>query len=269
MRRPVNSVADGPSASDWFNSIGLCTKILLLSTLFSGTSIYLRLLSPSFYVFSWQLVWNQFEIWRLVTPFIFAGGFGFPYAMHLYMLYLNSSRYETSPFDTGARGSSADYLWMLILCMGMNLLVGHFFQLMILSDSLLFTIMYVWSRREPNAMTNFWGFPFKVLYLPWVLLGVRLLFGNPIVACLVGIAVGHAYYFLVDVLPNTHHIDVVRTPEFCINFVEYCTGFTHPNHQIPVNNMRDRGTSGSAGQPRTGGHNWGSGHVLGGGGGNR
>jgi len=42
---------------------------------------------------------------------------------------------------------------------------------------------------------------FTAPYLPWVMLGFGFLVGNPIDMSLVGILVGHAYYFLEYVYP--------------------------------------------------------------------
>jgi len=43
---------------------------------------------------------------------------------------------------------------------------------------------------------------FQAPYLPWVLLGFSVLLGNAIWVDLVGMAVGHTYYFVEDVFPN-------------------------------------------------------------------
>ena len=68
-----------------------------------------------------------------------------------------------------------------------------------------FTIMlvYVWARRNPMVRMNFFGLlTFQAPYLPWVLLGFSLLLGNSVSVDLLGMAVGHIYYFLEDVFPN-------------------------------------------------------------------
>jgi Derlin-2/3 len=50
---------------------------------------------------------------------------------------------------------------------------------------------------------NFFGLlTFQAPYLPWVLLGFSLLLGNSVSVDLLGMAVGHIYYFLEDVFPN-------------------------------------------------------------------
>ncbi|XP_073860246.1 derlin-3 isoform X9 [Macaca fascicularis] len=43
---------------------------------------------------------------------------------------------------------------------------------------------------------------FQAPFLPWALMGFSLLLGNSILVDLLGIAVGHIYYFLEDVFPN-------------------------------------------------------------------
>lgn len=42
---------------------------------------------------------------------------------------------------------------------------------------------------------------FTAPYLPWALLGLAVLLGHDITSDVLGIAVGHAYYFLADVYP--------------------------------------------------------------------
>lgn len=50
---------------------------------------------------------------------------------------------------------------------------------------------------------NFFGLlTFNAPYLPWVLLGFSLLLGNSIAVDILGMVVGHIYYFLEDVFPN-------------------------------------------------------------------
>uniref|UniRef100_A0A182WZ63 Derlin n=1 Tax=Anopheles quadriannulatus TaxID=34691 RepID=A0A182WZ63_ANOQN len=50
-------------------------------------------------------------------------------------------------------------------------------------------------------------------YLPWVLLGFSVLIGNTIWVDLIGIVVGHTYYFLEDVLPNQPGgLKLLKTP---------------------------------------------------------
>ena len=42
---------------------------------------------------------------------------------------------------------------------------------------------------------------FTAPYLPWVLLGFSMLLGHDVTSDMLGIAVGHAYFFCADVYP--------------------------------------------------------------------
>lgn len=98
-------------------------------------------------------------------------------------------------------------------------------------------LVYVWSRRNPFVRMNIFGFNFQVRYadikqkkfwskfniyifqqvpyLPWVLLGFSVLFGNSIKVDLVGIVVGHMYFFIEDVLPRQRGgYRILKTPQF-------------------------------------------------------
>ncbi|KAF8923351.1 hypothetical protein BGZ58_003048 [Dissophora ornata] len=73
-----------------------------------------------------------------------------------------------------------------------------------LGSPLAFTLVYIWSRRNPSIPLNFLGlFVFTAPYLPWVLLGFTLLLNSHFPReDLMGIIVGHIYYFFEDVWPK-------------------------------------------------------------------
>ncbi|OUM67775.1 hypothetical protein PIROE2DRAFT_34108, partial [Piromyces sp. E2] len=83
-----------------------------------------------------------------------------------------------------------------------------------LSTPLTFMLVYIWSRRNPQVRMSFLGIlNFNAPYLPWVLLGFTILLNNiwP-TGDILGLIIGHVYYFLEDVypklfnLPATYHI---------------------------------------------------------------
>lgn len=270
MRRPVGGMGTaGGTPQDWFQQLPIITKIILTSTVLSAACVSFGFISPMSLIFHWPSVYYKFEIWRLLSSFLFAGSFSFPFLMHVYMLYQNSVRYEASPFNTGARGTSADYLWMLIFSMGVICFLGYIFELPLLSEPFLYVIMYVWSRREPEAQANIFGFKFQAIYLPWLYVALRLLMGNSIVGPLVGIAAGHLYYFLVDILPNSHGMELIKTPEFCVNIIEQLTGFSQPSLAgrgstgPPAARNENGPQGGNRGVFPRGGYNWGAGRTLG------
>ncbi|CAM9147782.1 unnamed protein product, partial [Ectocarpus fasciculatus] len=175
------------------------TKYLLTGTILSSLATYFSMTSVSNFALIWPLVWQKFQVWRLIGCVTYAGPFGFPYIFHIMMLYQNSLRYEQEPYNTGAFGTSADYLWMIIVCLLGLYALSFVFGFVFLSEPFLFVILYVCSRRNAEGQTSFFGFKFKTLYVPWVNVAYRLLIGGGIMMPLIGIAVGHVYYFLVEI----------------------------------------------------------------------
>lgn len=275
-------IGQADSFQSWFQSVPLITKVFLVGTLVTGAGLSFKFLDGSSLVLIWPLITDRFQIWRLITPFFFAGPFSFNFALHTLVLYENCKRYETNPFNTGAGGNTADFLWMLCITMSVLLLLSYIFGLYVLSEPILYVIMYVWSRRDPEIVLNIWGFRFKAMYLPWVYIAIRLVMGGAITEPLMGVAVGHLYFFLVEVMPRVHGVNLIKTPKFCVDVVKWATGLTPsgapstgttafvapgatrgPSAAPPVPTtdagMRYRGSRDN----RPASYNWGTGRVLG------
>jgi len=94
------------------------------------------------------------------------------------------------------------------------LCVAPLLQLPFMSHSLVIMLLYIWSRRNPHEQFRIYGiFTVGAGYLSWVLLGAGLVMGMSPVVDLVGIAVGHLYFFLKDVIPGEFPgIDPLSTP---------------------------------------------------------
>uniref|UniRef100_A0A1B6C6I4 Derlin n=1 Tax=Clastoptera arizonana TaxID=38151 RepID=A0A1B6C6I4_9HEMI len=114
------------------------------------------------------------------------------------------------------RGKTADFVMMFLfggICM---IIFAFFINLLFLGQAFTIMLVYVWSRRNPFIMMNFFGLiSFQAPYLPWVLLGFSVLLGNPVWVDLMGMAVGHLYYFLEDIFPlQIGGFRVLETPQF-------------------------------------------------------
>ena len=64
--------------------------------------------------------------------------------------------------------------------------------------------MHVCECARVSGTCSFLGlFPFTAPYLPWVLLGFSMLLGSGgVIVDAIGIAVGHVYFFLEDIVPQ-------------------------------------------------------------------
>jgi Derlin-2/3 len=86
------------------------------------------------------------------------------------------------------------------------LLLSPFVSMPFLGHPLSSTLVYIWSRRNPDALMSFLGLlVFRAPYLPWVLMGVSfVLHGTVPRDEFMGIVIGHVWYFFNDVYPPLH-----------------------------------------------------------------
>ncbi|XP_058205856.1 derlin-1-like isoform X2 [Rhododendron vialii] len=156
---------------------------------------------------------KRFQVWRLVTNFFFLGPFSLTFAFRLLLIARHGVQLERGPFDK----RTADYLWMYIFG-AFSLLVMAlipFLSTPFMGASLVFMIVYVWGREFPNERLNIHGlFQLKGFYLPWYMLGVDLILGNPLMPDLLGMAAGHLYYFLTVLYPLSGGRFDLKTPHW-------------------------------------------------------
>jgi len=178
--------------------------------------------------------------------------------MTLFMLHRYSSALESNMFSTtpGAIiGGMNDYVFALMFCATCQLVIAYFMQISFLGPTLVFTVIYLWSRKNPESPLNFWGFRFKGIYLPWLYMAMTWIMGGSPIPDLIGIATGHIYFFLVDIMPRQYNRNFLSTPEWLILFLDWING-TRTVHPTPSGRtvVPNRGI---------GGHSWGQGRRLG------
>eukprot|EP01040_Poterioochromonas_malhamensis_P000012 gene12-12_t len=255
------------SFEDWFRNVPPVTKFFTVATLILAALTTFRIISPDKMILIWPEVFERFQVWRLLSSFLYAGSFSFNFVMHIFVLYENFRRYEANPYNTGAGGNSADFIWLLLCAMALLLTISFLFELFVLSEAILYVVLYVWSRREPESMLNVFGLRFKSLYLPWFYVAIRLLMGGSVTDPLLGIAVGHIYFFFVQIFPTIYNVQVIRTPKFCVDLIRFATGLT-PVSTAPASIRTNQETSNvrfrsNNGQNQPGSYNWGAGRTLG------
>lgn len=134
------------------------------------------------------------------------------------LLSASSARYgvflEKQTFD----GRTADFVWMVMLGMFTLLplpLVVPSISLPFCSASLVFMLVYLWSRENPNANTSIMGMiQLKAFYLPWGMMGMTALMGGSVLPDFLGIVAGHLYYFLTVLQPRAGGPTLIFTPQW-------------------------------------------------------
>lgn len=261
----------GPEA--WFHSLPMITRMWFGAALACTVAGNVGVVNPMSFVINWPGLRYKFEIWRLVTPFLYVGPFSIDTLFTLYMLVQYSQRYELGAYNTGAGGGSADAAFLLMFAGTIiHALCYLWLGPMLLVRTMIFVLLYCWTKREPNTQVSIFGFPIQARYLPFAILALDTLMGKDYIPDLVGIGVGHIFYFTVEIVPALYGKDFLHTPEFLINY--FGTGVYVPPvptaaqsswpgsgpGRVNAPNVAASPTTGSSG---SNGYNWGSGQTLG------
>ncbi|ELP94437.1 derlin-3, putative [Entamoeba invadens IP1] len=186
----------------FLNAIPICTRVMLISTLsFSiATSFYPSIGYLSY--FDEEEITERFQVWRLFTPF-FVMRMGFPFIMHLLMLYKFSAELEESYFN-----NTKDYVLYLLFILG---LIDTFSVLYVpLHQQFITCIVYTCCRADPESVMSFlFGITLKRKYVPWALILLNVLMGSQLLPSFVLIAIAHCYYFVRHVIP-VHYPQIPR-----------------------------------------------------------
>jgi len=267
----IRNLGDGDEPGhtpSWIDSLPIITKYWFGSTLVITLLANFGVIPVYHLMWNFELIKTQFQLWRFLTPFLFVGGFSFPTAITLMLLYQYSSQYEkSSVYNTGAGGGTADYATMLLFGIASTLLSICFIELTpFYCKNMVYYVLYVWSKRNPTEQASIWGIAVGAAMLPFAVLGINVIMGNPWLEIVHGMAMGHLYYFLVDVVPQVYNKDYLHTPDFLINFFgtgEYIAPApaqttTTNGGQRPLGAVGSGGLGGRSGGGG-GGYNWGSG----------
>ncbi|XP_031202354.1 derlin-3 isoform X3 [Mastomys coucha] len=167
----------GPRLAAGFLQVPAVTRAYTAACVLTTAAVQLELLSPFQLYFNPHLVFRKFQCCRF--------------------------RYCRMLEEGSFRGRKADFVFMFLFGGVLMTLLGFLGSLLFLGQALMAMLVYVWSRRSPHVRVNFFGLlNFKAPFLPWALMGFSLLLGNSVITDLLGIVVGHIYYFLEDVFPN-------------------------------------------------------------------
>lgn len=167
---PANQAAgmnDTPGISDWFNSLPLITRYWFGGAAGLTLAGNFGIVPAHKLIYDFPSVRHTFHVWRLLTSFLYVGSFSINTLMGLYMLYQFSKQYEGGgPYNTGAGGGTADYLFCLLFGMAGCLMCFHLLGGLIpiaplFTRNLTFYVLYVWGRKNPNVDANIWGVPVK------------------------------------------------------------------------------------------------------------
>jgi Derlin-2/3 len=269
----VNDLHNGDnSPTAYIQALPLVTRYWLGATVMTTLAVNFGMINAALIPFYWEGITAKFELWRFLSCFLYVGPFSFGMLISFFLLVQFSERYERGgPFNTGAGGGTADYIFMMMILTAL-MLVTYPLALMVFplppffAQNLIFAVVYTWSKQFPTASVNIWGVPVPGTYVPFAFLGLRVLTGSAVFDILHGMAVAHVYYFLADVVPQVQGREILQTPQFLVD--KFGVGLFRPEPAAPAAAAAPRAGGFGAAPARpaaaAGGHSWGtSGQRLG------
>jgi len=250
----------------WFNGLPTFTRYWFgLSVLFPIAGRF-GLVPGQWVVLAWEPFFSRFQIWRPLTALFFYKP-SFHWLINLYFLYSYSMRLETGIFA----GRPADYAFMLFFSWLCSCAAALTLGFGVLMDPMVLAVLYVWCMLNKEVIVSFWfGTQFKAMYLPWVLFGFNLIIQGSGVMELIGILIGHLYFFLMFKYPQDFGgPSLLKTPQIFYDWFPSQPGGVHGFGGTSAAPPRPGGgggggDNGGGGGWRGGGHNWGAGNRLGG-----
>eukprot|EP00850_Spirogloea_muscicola_P017893 SM000158S02025 [mRNA] locus=s158:136156:137767:- [translate_table: standard] len=219
------------SPAEWYQSLPPVTRAYGTVLVLGAAAAYLGVLDPRLIYLDSRLLFSKFQIWRAATTYLFVGSFSFRFAHMLLLIVQYMLKLEQTTFQ----GRTADFVYMLLFGMATTLArtpSSSLFDLLpasgtrfvlalaipmlnmgFMASVLIYMLVYIWSRMFANSEVSIMGLvTIKGFYIPWANTAIDLMYGISPVAGLMGIGVGHLYYFLTSILPLQTGRNILKTP---------------------------------------------------------
>ena len=172
----------------------------------------------------YDMVLKQLQIWRLFTNVLFVSGFSTPFLFFAIMIYMHFKNVEQNAIVLRVYAKFIMMLFYLLLFLNiLNIFSYKIFGFkpgFTLAQQLLLAFIYIDSKREPQKMINLYFLPIKNALYPYALIVFNIVSGAGIYDNIIGIIAGNIYFFLVDVLPVSKNLNLLKTPKFLVDLLE-------------------------------------------------
>jgi Derlin-2/3 len=240
---------------DIFNKMPKITRAYLVAIVSTTILISFNLLPYHYLILTYDGIFDRYWIWTLISNTFIFGKFSFQFVFQMFFLYFGFSRlekfYSPNRLPEFVYLLLVNYLFIFII----SLLFDAYYMM---GPQLAFAVLYIWCKKEPMERVQFmFGIVVNSAYFPWVVIGWTVLTGGNIINHLIGVASGHLYIFLKDVLPaSPYKYNFLKTPKFIENIV-------NKYYYVPNNNM-GQGQAQQDPQQQGGAHRFGGWRAFGG-----
>jgi len=195
----------------WYWGMPVITRSYITMCCLTSLAITFKFITPFNLYLNFTLVLEEYQFWRLVTNFCYFDAFGVNFCFHMHFLYMYFRRLEEHYFHN----RTGDFFFMILFGATIMIVAAYFLSIIFLSLPMLLYVLYVWCRRNPFEQLHILGLvPVAAPYIPYVFVVLSMVLGQSLRDDLLGIIVGHTYWFLVDIAPKVIKFEIIRTPFF-------------------------------------------------------
>ncbi|TNJ30497.1 Derlin-like protein [Giardia muris] len=188
-----------PDFLDLLHSIPTVSRILLLTSSALSLLTFFEVISPYSLYLSWPGVIERHEVWRLFTPLLFIGKLSLQTVFSI----LQNSTYVSSLEGEVYVGRGKVFIFFLLYDWLACILATFLYPMYYLSTPFFGAITYLWGRKSPEKLVSLFGIVLiQACYLPFIYFGFALIQKQNVIPILIGICIGHIFYFLEDILPR-------------------------------------------------------------------
>ena len=189
---------------------------------------------------------NNYEFWRFITPFLYIGK---PSPRLIFNYYLYYKRMKSTEYKYTKNKKLSEFIMMLFylilfihICNFFGLLLFKLKTTSFLSHQLMFSLILINSKRNPDKLFRFYFAQIPNKFVPYFLFTTRTIKSGKIIKNLISFIPGIAYYYLKDILPkNDKNLDLLTTPKFLKDFSKkYFYGKINSKKKISgINNINN------------------------------
>lgn len=205
-------MSSGPER--WYGNLPLITKYFISIIFFVTVLISCNLLNVVYFILDWHFIYYKLQIWRIFLNIFFVGKFSLNWVFFMSLFAQFSSSLEKNLIFN----SPGAYLYFITIQSVLLAFISLIFfwprGYPFLSNSLLFSMIYYWSRRESWTQVSIYFFTVKGYQLPFALIFLHLIMGQSLWVDLMGLLSGHLYFFFREILPREGGPDLLqKTPQ--------------------------------------------------------
>ena len=195
------------------------------------------------FILDYNKIFHKLQIWRLFTNLLIIGPFSTGFLFFCFFFYSNVRSLEIQAIKLRRYAEFIMMLFYIIIALNLiNIITSYYFGLkenFTLAHQLLYALVYIDSKREPQKNVMIYFFVVKNCYVPYAFLLFSLITGGSIIENVIGIVAGHIYFFFKEIVPIQRGLDILKTPKFVVDLTEKYVIMEENNNSMNNNQQNE------------------------------